>query len=228
MDTEMPVPQKICRPKSLTEIAVDEIREHILKGSFEMGSALSENQLAVAFGISRTPIRDALFRLEKEGLVQVRPQKGTFVFTVTEEEIRELCDFRTVLEMTALRYSIQRHPRAVAAELEAIVAAMVEAHESGDSDAYLDLDTAFHTALFRHCGNAYLSDAHQLIAAKMATLRNRMGANPDHVKKSFKEHAEIMEAVKRRDLETAERLLRGHVSRQEGSYWATVVGSINC
>jgi len=219
--------EPICRPQSLTEIAVDAIREEILTGRFEMGAALSENQLAAAFGISRTPIRDALSRLEQEGLVQVVAQTGTFVFTVDQQEFRDICDFRTTLEMTALRSCCERDGAQLAGDLDGIVEAMVAARAVGDTTAYLRQDTEFHAALFRNCGNRYLADAYQLIAAKMATLRHKLGGDEAHMAKSFDEHKAILAAVQAGDVDEALAILEGHVSRKEGSYWFIGTGSVD-
>ena len=132
--------EKISRPRSLADLAADRIREEIESGRIEMGSALSENQLAEAFGISRTPIRDALSRLEQEGLVEVKAQRGTFVFTMDAEEFRDICDARTALELTALRFCLQRQPDALARDLGRIVDAMAAEREAGDTLGYLRLD----------------------------------------------------------------------------------------
>ena len=212
--------EKIARPQSLTDIAAEKIRDEILAGRFEMGSALSENQLAGAFGISRTPIRDALSRLEQEGLVQVVAQKATFVFTMDEHEFRDICDFRTTLELTALRCALRRHRLPLADGLDDVVTAMTAARDAGDTTRYLNLDTEFHATLLRHCGNSYLIDAYQLIAAKMATLRNKLGRDEMHMAKSFDEHKRIAAAVRDSDDDLARSLLKGHVSQQEGSYWS--------
>ncbi len=185
-----------------------------------MGGALSETTLATALGISRTPIREALMRLKTEGLVRVVPQKGTFVFTADAREIRDICDLRAALEPPALRLAVQRAPQPFAARLDEIVGHMRARLETGKVSEYLALDTRFHWAFFEFCENAYLCQAYKVIAAKMATLRNRLGRDPDHTAKSLTEHAAIAAAVSAADVDGALRVLDGHIGRKQGSYWA--------
>ncbi|MBL6930879.1 MAG: GntR family transcriptional regulator [Rhodospirillales bacterium] len=211
--------QKISRPKSLTVMATERIRNEIINGQYAMGSALSENSLADIFGISRTPIREALMRLEREGLVEVRPQKGSFVFEVDRVEFVNLCDLRTALEIPTLNYAMERHCEELVDELRGIVDAMTKARKNNDHLSYLNKDTEFHAALYRHCGNPYLVEAHSLISGKMAALRNSLGSNPDHMRKSYEEHILILDAIVAGDSKTASRILEGHIGRKEGSYW---------
>ncbi len=212
---------KIERPKSLTEIATDRLRDDIISGRIGLGEALSEGTLAETLGISRTPIREALMRLQTEGLVSVVPQTGTFVFTVDAKQLRDICDVRVALETMALRLALERDPAGLAGALTDVVAAMTDARAADDPAGYLRLDSRFHLTLFAHCDNAYLSDANQVIAARMAALRNRLGTDPAHMKKSFEEHKAIAKAVKRGNADKAIAVLEGHIGRKEGSYWQT-------
>jgi len=214
--------QKISRPKSLTELATERVRNEIISGRFEAGEALSVNLLAEMLGISRTPIREALMHLTREGLVEVIPQKGTLVFDVDRKELADVCDLRAVLEQAALRYAMARDREGLAASLGEIVEKMTAARTAEDVQAYLALDTEFHAALFEHCRNSYLSAAYDLVAGKMAALRNRLGTDAEHMTKSFEGHQRIASAVEQGDLESAATVLQGHIDRKEGSYWSEV------
>ena len=96
---------------------------------------------------------------------------------------------------------------------------MKKSRRAGDDRAYLRLDTQFHQEILNCSGNQFLDDAYQTIASKMAALRNRLGAHPDHMRKSFNEHQRIATSVKRNDLTGAEATLISHIGRKEGSYW---------
>ena len=96
------------QPRSLTALVTERIREAIVDGRFALGEALSELKLAAALNVSRTPVRDALTALQLQGLIDVRPQSGSFVFLPSEEDVAELAEFRRVLEMTALRFCFAR------------------------------------------------------------------------------------------------------------------------
>ena len=100
--------EQITRPKSLFEMAAPYIRQAISKGQLKLGQRISENDLASSLGISKTPVREALAKLKMEGLVHVFPQKGTFVFTLTEKEVVDICELRYTLESTALAFAFEK------------------------------------------------------------------------------------------------------------------------
>ena len=97
------------------------MRESIVSGDLELGSALSERALAEKLGVSKTPVREALAQLRVEGLVRIYPQRGAYVFTLSAREVIEICEFRQTLEAAALRLAVERHPKDLADELHAIV-----------------------------------------------------------------------------------------------------------
>ena len=211
--------QRIERPKSLTELVAAELREEIVNGALEMGSALSEAGIARRLEVSRTPVREAFMRLEIEGLVRTEPQRGTFVFTLTAKELEDICSVRVCLEVAALRASVAKNPAAFKAALADLVATMEQLREAGDDAGYLAADTQFHQLLFDHADNHFLNDAYQTIASKMAALRTRLGNHPDHMAKSFREHGEIAQLAAVGDVERAVDTLIRHIGRKEGSYW---------
>ena len=98
------------RPESLTESVVKRLREAIVSGDFELGQPLSERQLAELLEVSKTPVREALAQLRLEGLVRILPQRGAFVFTLSQQEVVEICELRQALEASALRAAIERNP----------------------------------------------------------------------------------------------------------------------
>jgi len=207
------------RSKSLTERALEVVRREIVEGRYGFGTALSEIALAEDLGISRTPVREALARLQQEGLVIVRPQRGTFVFQLTEDEFADICDCRTVLETAAFRFAMMRARAALSDRLEEICKAMALAREASRTPEYLQQDSAFHEALFALCDNRYLAESYKLISGRMAALRTHLGTEPEHMAKSFREHQAIAEAVRAGDVDAGVRLLEGHIGRKEGSYW---------
>ncbi len=144
------------RPKSLTELVVEEIRRRIVAGEMQLGEALSENALAQSLGISKTPVREALLRLKLAGLVDIQPQRGTFVFQMTPEQVRDLSEYRAILETAAIALAITRQPQELTAAIAPIVERMGGAASGRDRVGYRELDWAFHQAVFDHCGNESL------------------------------------------------------------------------
>ncbi len=208
------------RPKSLTELVTENLRERIIKGEFELGEQLSEARIAKNLEVSRTPVREAINRLEMEGLLVVEPQRGSFVFNLEPEELAKLCDARVCLETTALTLAMQANPQALHAALEKCVDRMTAAREAADDAEYLYLDTLFHQCLFDCADNRFLNDAYQTIALKMAALRSRLGHHPDHMAKSYREHIELLQCVRDGDVPQALDVLKLHIDRKEGSYWS--------
>lgn len=207
------------RPKSLTELVTETLREWIVSGKLDLGEHLSEVRVAAELGVSRTPVREAMNRLEMEGLLTVEPQRGAFVFCLAPEEIAMLCDARVCLETTALSEAIRKNPKKLLKKLTDCTSKMTLARQKDDVSAYLALDTEFHQHFFNCSGNRFLDDAYQAIAQKMASLRNRLGRHPDHMAKSYRDHIELADAAGNGDTEGALAILRLHIDRKEGSYW---------
>lgn len=207
------------RPKSLTELVTETMRDWIISGRLELGSRLSEARLAKQLNVSRTPVREAVNRLEIEGLLCVEPQRGSFVFELQPDKLAKLCDARVCLETAALRSALKADPSGLSARLDDIVGRMRRARAASDDSGYLALDTEFHQSFLEFSDNEFLNDAYQTIAQKMAAIRNRLGRHPDHMAKSFDEHVDLAAAVSAGDVENAVQILIRHIDRKEGSYW---------
>lgn len=183
------------RAKSLTEQAADEIRARIVRGDLKLGAPLSENTLAAALGVSKTPIREALLQLRMEGLVSVQPQRGTFVFDMTPEEIVELGELRETLEVAALELAGLRNRLKLLADLDAVLAEMRAAIERDDTTRYRNLDADFHDAFFQRCGNGFFQSCYQGFAFRVQVLRVHLSADLALNRRSYGEHAAIVQAL---------------------------------
>ena len=111
--------KRIARPRSLGALVVEQIRDLIITDKLGLGEQLSEQALAEQLGVSRTPVREAFLRLQTERLVEVKPQRGTFVFQYEMTELREMCELREVLETGALRVALGRDRDGLIKELRA-------------------------------------------------------------------------------------------------------------
>lgn len=210
------------RPRSLTEIALTHLREAIVSGDLGLGEQLSEGALARELGISKTPVREALQRLQSEGLVRIVPQTGSFVFTMSAIEVRELCELRLTLEQAAVRLAVAREREALIRDLEVIVAEMQAALAAGEVRRYLALDTAYHAAFFARCGNALFREAHDRLVGRIAALRTHLAQKPSHTARSMDEHAGMLEAVRTGDDTGVARLLDQHIERTRETYAAHI------
>jgi DNA-binding GntR family transcriptional regulator len=199
----------------------ERIRTAIQDGEFKLGEALSELKLAAALGVSRTPVREALNVLQLQGLIEIRPQAGSFVFMPSEEDVAEICLFRRLMETAALRLSFARRRDETLRQLREAVGAMQRAQDAGDRLGMARGDTAFHQCIAENCGNVYLINAYTLISGRVAALRTYNVVTTDSPrKKAMTEHRAIVTALAKGDLERAEIILDEHVSRMRIVYLA--------
>lgn len=205
--------------RSLAEISADQLREAILSGHFRMGENISEDRLKDLLGVSRTPIRDAMAILAREGLVVVRPKRGSFVFETSHEDIAAICLYREILEMQAVRVALTAARAPYLAEMREIVAQMESALNADDTVAYGQLDTRFHGAAFAHCNNSYLRDANSLVAGRIAALRANITAPyAERRSESLTEHRQMLQFLETEDLPAFDAALAIHIRRTQEVY----------
>ena len=210
------------RPRSLTQSALAQIRDAIVNGDLELGHPLSERALSEMLHISKTPVREALAQLRLEGLVRIYPRRGACVFSLSAQEVVEICELRQALESAALRYAVERGGEAFRSALAATVEAMRAAKAVGDRKSYLRQDTAFHACFCQHSGNALMAQTYSLYVGKIAALRTHLSHKPHHVELSFAEHEAMLGAVRRNDVEAALAILDVHIARTRTSYASTI------
>lgn len=202
---------KLDRPKSLTDLAVERIREAIVEGRLGFGEQVSEVSLAAQLGISKTPVREALLRLRPDGLVEIHPQRGTFVFRVTQQQVVEICRFREIIEAAALAEAMTRDRAALVARLEANLAEMGEAHARREMKRLPQVDAEFHGSILECCGNAYLRAAYSLIEHKIHALRWRLPERNAQVEHCQHNHAVILAQVRDGSVARAQAILQEHI-----------------
>ena len=206
------------RSKTLTERAVEILRNSIIENIYMLGEPLSEKLLSESMGISKSPVREALAQLKVEGLVTIIPQKGTFVFTLTLKELSDLTRMRLILESAALRISFEKHREDLIRALRENLNAMQRYLIEDDLMNYLKHDTSFHVSLFDFCDNSYLRDAYSQISGKSAALRVRISKQPRHTDKTFQEHLKFVECIEQGNVEEAIKMLEVHFSSFEKYY----------
>ena len=209
----------IDRPRSLAATVADRVRQAIIDLELPLGGELSEVGLAQRLGVSRTPVREALYLLQLQGMVTIVPQRGSYVFFPTEQDLIDLCEYRIVLEQRALRFALERHAAATLAALRAAHAAMEAALRARDALGYARADTAFHDALIRNCRNRYLQDGYALIGGPIATLRTHLSVQIDGEQdRSCPEHAQIADQFAAGDVPALDALLQSHILHTRTSY----------
>lgn len=193
-------------------------------GAFVPGDLLGESALAEEFEVSRTPIREALKQLEREGLVEIRPRVGTFVRKPTAREILELFQLKESLEGLAASLLAQRGDVPELRRLEQNVRNEHDAVQAGDQGAYASLVHDFHHTLVAGSDNQKLSEHYELLMNQLAYHRivNQTLAMPGRLDRSLNEHMLIVEAIKSKDPLSAELTARRHVAQTRQS--ATLAG----
>jgi DNA-binding GntR family transcriptional regulator len=210
---------KLDTPKSLSQKVMLRLRQAIIEGELKLGAVIAEEMLAQSFGVSRTPVREAMSLLQAQGLVVVKPQVGSFVFTPSAADIVELCTFRILIEPKAAELAY-RHDRDGALKvMTAAVAEMKRALAARDTLAYGSADTAFHDALFAHCGNHYLMQSYQLIAGRVAALRTNLSSPIDvQTPASFDQHRELLDLFERGKFAEFAELMNLHITNSGHAY----------
>jgi GntR family transcriptional regulator, rspAB operon transcriptional repressor len=202
------------RPQSLTSMVIGRLRDAIIDGTIELGSLLSEKQLAESYGTSKTPVREAIVYLQSLGLVEVLPQKGGIVFRPTVEQVRELCEVRLELEIIAFKFSMERNRVAFSEHLSSTVRKMIELYDVGQPQLYQRLDNEFHYSFFIHCGNSLLTKTYDLFSPRICALRTHLSTpQPYLLNRSFEEHKMLLEFVNGNDIDSAVLMLKEHINR---------------
>jgi DNA-binding GntR family transcriptional regulator len=207
---------------SLADRVATHLQEAIISGTLDLGEALSEDSIADALGVSRTPVRQALQLLQTRGLVQIRPKAGTFVFEPTIEQIGELSEFRLTLERQAATWAFERARTESAQALAEVVERMRLAIADRDMLAYGRADTAFHEVFFDHSDNSYLRNSYTLNFAQVATLRTHLAAYTEaEPKRSFADHEALRDIFDSGTVGEIEPILGPHILRTRENYTAT-------
>jgi len=210
---------KLDTPKSLSQKVMLRLRQAIIEGELKLGAVIAEEMLAQSFGVSRTPVREAMSLLQAQGLVVVKPQVGSFVFTPSAADIVELCTFRILIEPKAAELAHGHDSDGALKALTAAVADMKQAVAAKDTLAYGSADTAFHDALFVHCGNHYLMQSYQLIAGRVAALRTNLSSPLDvQTPASFDQHCELLDLFERGKFEGFTKLMTVHITNSGHAY----------
>ncbi len=202
--------RRIKRPRSLMEMAASQIRELIMSGEIELGALISENDLALKFGVSRTPVREALQKLEGERLVKIIPQRGTFVFDFNEDESRQTFQMREILEIGALRIAVSTDRSALVKRLRQKLSDSENALPEGLS-AFRATDAAFHAAIVEASGNRDLIEAYERITSRIRALLNRVTQTREDIEGSHQTHWAVAEHIARNEDREAEEKLRWHI-----------------
>ncbi|MPY75050.1 MAG: FCD domain-containing protein [Alphaproteobacteria bacterium] len=171
---------------------------------------LDERQLSEDFGVSRTPVREAITRLEQEGFVKVIPRRGAFVVRKTKKEILEMITVWAALESMAARLITESATDAEIASLRRMFATFDDDRVRAQIDEYSETNIEFHQAILNMSKCELLNQMAENLFAHMRWIRMRTIAEDDRASRSIIDHMHIIEALEQRDADLAERLVRAH------------------
>lgn len=198
---------------SMVDACYEALKRKIINNEFPPGFQALEQELADLLGVSRTPVREALPRLQEDGLIERLPRRGIRVLAISPEDFREIFDLLTCLEAKAVELLIARgfpDGSAPFAEMAEAIAEGERALDADDLDAWADADRKFHRAILLHCGNRRLARTafgvwDQFRRAEMTTLRLRPKPTTSPV-----EHRQILAEIQRGDVAAAQAHMRDH------------------
>ena len=199
----------------LRDVVFNTLRDAILKGKLEPGERLMEIQLAERLGVSRTPIREAIRKLELEGLVLMIPRKGAEVAKISEKSLRDVLEVRRSLEELAAELACQRMDAEALRDLEDAQKAFIQAVESGETMTMAEADEHFHDVIYMGTGNTRLVQI--LINLREQMYRYRLEYIKDAEKRQILlvEHESILRAIRSRHVAEAKEAVRAHIDNQE-------------
>lgn len=199
--------------EKLSNLAYQAIKEMISNHRFQPGTRLNVESLAKEMGVSRTPVWEAVGRLEQEGLIENIPNRGVFMVELTPEQALQLYEVRELLEGMAARLAASNISSAGIKRMERCLENQERVVMEGDLVGYSQLDFEFHAVVYEACGNPYLQELLETIKNKMRPLTTHLAPIlPD----LYDDHNKLLAALKAGDPEKAEAAFRGHNQLMRG------------
>jgi len=198
--------------RSLTEQAYAEIRNRVMTLAFRPGEFLNEAMICAAIGIGRTPVHEALHRLQIEGLVQIVPRKGVLIRTDSLNDVIALIEARMLVEPPGMALAAQRAKAHHLNTLQAVLKQGRTAIRKGDRGAYMALDLKFHDEIVSATDNAVLADVIRMLNQRASRIWNLQLWTDADLRVTQLEHEEIFAALKCGDGDAASAAARAHLT----------------
>ncbi|SPA26471.1 putative transcriptional Regulator, GntR family [Cupriavidus taiwanensis] len=202
----------------------DRLRAMIDAHTLVPGAWIDESAMAETLGISRTPLREALKVLAAEGLVRLEPRRGCFVNELSEQDLDEIFPLMALLEGRCAYEAARNATRADLDALDGLHADLARYAQAGDIDAYYETNAQIHEAIQRLAGNRWLSGLISDLRKVLRLSRHKSLKLPGRIHESCAEHLSVFAALKARDPEGAEAMMKTHLLRQRGALQALDAG----
>jgi DNA-binding GntR family transcriptional regulator len=200
----------LLRATSTPDVIAESLREKILRGELAPGQALRQEELAERFGVSRLPVRDALLRLEAQGLVHVYPNRGAFVISLSADEVTEIYEMRLLLEGDIIERAV---PRMTPDDWRRIDSAHAEATRTAGGPEWIEGDWRFHRALYEPAARPRQLATIENLRGTVARYSSGHDALPSRTPEWLADHDAILEACRARAAVAAKQRLVQHLRR---------------
>ena len=208
-------PIKLDAYKPLREVVCDALRAAIQSGALPPGERLMEIPLAEELGVSRTPIREAIRKLEQEGFVVMLPRRGTYVADITLKDISQVFEIRSALEELAAGLAAERITPEEVEELERMIVMINDHIESGNFTEIVEADINFHEVLYNASRNDRLTEIIHNLREQTFRFRSVSMNQPGRLAKTWEEHRPLVEALADHNPQQARNIARRHMEHSE-------------
>lgn len=205
------VKQEVTDKFSLRGRVFHRLREDILSGKYKEGDELKEVAIGEELGVSRTPVREAFRQLELEGLIQIIPNKGAYVTGITEKDVKDIYMIRSLLEGLCARWACEHITENQMEEMEENIYLSKFHAQKGHLEQLAELDNRFHEILYEACNSKMLEHQLRDFHEYVLRVRKKTLSNANRGPKSNEEHEMLMEAIKAKDADKAEKLANMHM-----------------
>ena len=187
--------------RPLRELVCETIRQAIVDGVFSPGERLMEIQLADEMGVSRTPVREAIRKLELEGFVVMIPRRGTYVADISIKDINEVYEIRTSLEVLAAGLAAERISDEELETMQRLLVEIGQHIEDGNIEKIVEIDTAFHDVLYKASRNKRLAGIINNLREQITVIRRRSMMYPGRLQNTMEEHRILVDSIAAHDVD---------------------------
>lgn len=209
------LPIKLDSYQPLREVVCETLRNAIVAGVLKPGERLMEIQVSEELGVSRTPVREAIRKLELEGFVVMIPRRGTYVSDLSIKDINEVFEVRTALDILAAGLAAERITADELEQMERLLVELGECIEQNDIDKIVQADSQFHDLLYSASRNKRLEGIINNLREQLTRFRSLSMSYPGRLKEMMVEHTRMVESLGQRNVSLAKRLAGEHMANAE-------------
>ena len=210
----------------LRDVVFNTLRQAILTGEMKPGERLMEIHLAEKLGVSRTPIREAIRKLELEGFVVMIPRRGTYVADISIRDITEIYEIRACLDELAAGLAAERITNDELERLNRLLVEFGQCINAGNMERIVEVDTAFHEVLYTASRNARLHSIINNLREQVTSIRGRSMSYPGRLHDTMNEHRTLVDFIAARDVEGARNAARSHIENAEHTLMQSISPTI--